>query len=352
MRSNPLRSGGNPERGAALLAVLWLVAALSAIAFTVASTVRAETDRVSTQKDALGAHYLASGAIYRSILWLVWGGNGYRSPDGRPLYFHSPMPRIHYEFPSGVVDVEVIPEKSKLDINHAPGEELLKLLLALGTPADRAQTIAQAIVDWRTPSAADGLSPMDAYYLSLTPSFRARHASFEEIEELLLVQGMTPEIFYGGFTPGPDGALIPYGGLRDCVSVYGSVSEFDVNTVQPAILSMLGVSGDSIRQLLQMRAAQPILSVDKIGSLLGGTRANGKLIIGGGTITTLRATARLRYPDGRLSDMKRTVSAMVKILSNQWDPPYHILRWYDTATSASEVTYQAPEIPKQELSGE
>lgn len=340
------------EGGSALLAVLWLVAALSAIAFTVASTVRAETDRVSTEKDALSAYYLAQGAVYRGILWLVWGTNGYAGPNGKPLYFHSPMPRIHYEFPSGPVDLEVIPEQSKLDINKASVEELFNLLQALGTQPDRAHTIAQAIVDWRNPVAANGLSPMDAYYLSLTPSFRARHASFEEIEELLLVQGMTPEIFYGGYTPGPDGVLVPYGGLKDCVSVYGSTSQFDVNSVQPAILGMLGVNGGAIQQLLQMRAAHPFESTDKLGSLLAGSRANGKLTVGGGSITTLRATARLRYPDGKLSDMKRTVSAMVKILSNQWDPPYHILRWYDSATSAGDVAYRAPVIQRQELSGE
>ena len=39
----------------------------------------------------------------------------------------------------------------------------------------------------------------DQYYLSLTPSFRARHASFEEIEELLVVKGMTPDLYYGTY---------------------------------------------------------------------------------------------------------------------------------------------------------
>jgi hypothetical protein len=48
---------------------------------------------------------------------------------------------------------------------------------------------------------------------------------------------------------------------------------------------------------------------------------------------TLRATARLRQPDGRLSDMRRTVAALVK----RWDPDnklnkdsgFEIVRWYD-----------------------
>jgi len=56
------------DRGMALLAVLWLAAALSAIAFTVATSVRSETDRTSTDVDSLKAYYLATGAINRAIL--------------------------------------------------------------------------------------------------------------------------------------------------------------------------------------------------------------------------------------------------------------------------------------------
>jgi hypothetical protein len=46
---------------------------------------------------------------------------------------------------------------------------------------------------------------------------------------------------------------------------------------------------------------------------------------------TIRATARVRLPDGRLSDLKRTVAAQVKYMPTGYDSPIHILRWYDTA---------------------
>ncbi len=49
------RRRANAAGGTALLAVLWLTAALSAIAFTVASTVRAETERTATDIEALRA---------------------------------------------------------------------------------------------------------------------------------------------------------------------------------------------------------------------------------------------------------------------------------------------------------
>jgi len=55
----------------------------------------------------------------------------------------------------------------------------------------------------------------------------------------------------------------------------------------------------------------------------------------GNSIVTMRATARLRLPNGQLSDLKRTVAAQVKYMRAGQDPPVHILRWYDTAWSGA-----------------
>src|SRR5207253_1372574 len=109
-------------RGSALLAVLWLAAALAAIAFAVANTVRGETERTSTAVDGIRAYYLATGGIDRALLWMLWGQQ-YRNPDGSPRYFMAPMPVIHYEFPTGAVNVEIIPESSKLNVNTAAPQQ-------------------------------------------------------------------------------------------------------------------------------------------------------------------------------------------------------------------------------------
>src|ERR1700730_11687643 len=123
------------QRGSALLAVLWLAAALSAIAFSVANTVRAETERTSTDVGALRAYYLASGAIDRAILYILWGPS-YRNPDGTPKYFQNSIPALQFNFPTGAATTEIIPETSRLNVNSAPPPELLRLLLALGAPPD------------------------------------------------------------------------------------------------------------------------------------------------------------------------------------------------------------------------
>ena len=320
--------GKHSLRGAALLAVLWLTAALSAIAFSVASSVRAEIERASTDVDGVRSYYLATGAIDRTILYMIWGPDE-KKPDGSARFWAQGMPRVYHRFPTGDAIVEVIPATARMNINLANEEELYRLLLAVGAEPNRAADITSAILDWR--KAQPGLGPFDHLYLASIPSFRARHASFEEIEEVLLVNGMTPELFYGTYVRDPEGRLVRRSGLRDCLSVYGANAGYDVNAADPALLLSIGIPPEAVERILAIRNQGPILrdDVNRVREIAG--PAGAKLMAGGNTIFTLRATGRVRLQDGRLSDMRRTVAATVKFLSTGSRPPYQILRWYDYA---------------------
>lgn len=317
------------RRGGALLIVLWLSAALAAIAFSVANTVRGETERTSTSLDGLRSHYIAEGAVERALLYMLWGSS-YHNPDGSVRFWEQGMPRLNLSFPGGEAQVEIIPATARLNINSATQEQLFRLLLAVGAEPDRAAEIAAGIVDWR--SRSPGLTEFDRYYLSLTPSFRARHTSIEEIEELLLVKGMTPDIFYGGYVRDAEGRLVSRGGFRDCVSVYGSNTQLDINTAEPALLLALGLSPEAVGEIVQRRADRPFRSnadLEPIRRFAGPSA--GRLVVGGVAIYTVRATARHRLPNGELSDMRSTVAATVKFLGPGFQPQYHVLRWYGDA---------------------
>jgi len=330
----------NDRRGSALLAVLWLSAVLAAIAFALATTVRGEMERASTAVDSARSYYLASGAIRRTILRMLWGpqdvgAGGTPHPTlAPPGALSGPgSGTLYLSFPSGETSVEVIPETARIPVNSAPPETLFRLLVNLGVTSDRARTIALAIVDWRSP--APGLTPFDQYYLSLAPSFRARHASLEETEELLLVQGMTPEIYYGSYEtlPQADGRtrLVARAGLHDCVSVFGAQGQYDVNTAPAPVLATIGLPPDVVAAVVQRRRVAPLGPRDLAPLMQAAGPAAGLLRLGGNSIFTLRATARLRLPNGQLSDLKRTVAAQVKFMPPGFDAPYHILRWYENA---------------------
>jgi len=328
------------RRGSALLMVLWLSAALAAIGFSLASTVRGEAERTSTALDGVRSYFLAIGGIHRCMVELLWS---IQFPNQRPIKQGSTV--VEYAFPSGVVRVEIIPEAAKLDVNHASVEDLARLLTALGAQA-QAESIAQAIVAWRGQGGADSGSQSDpSANVNGLPSFRVPHASFQEIEELLLVQGVTPDLFYGMYAPAepgdpaavmPDGTtarLVRRGGLIDCLSVYGSGGGVDANTAAPAVLEAVGLPPFAVQALIQRRRQQPLTQA-QLGEFLGSVGvAGGRLRVEGNWIATMKATARLRLPDGTLSDMRRTVAAQMRFQQPGSKLAIDVLRWYDTAWS-------------------
>jgi general secretion pathway protein K len=316
-------------RGSALLAVLWLAAALSAIAFSLAVTVRGETERAITATGSARCYYLATGAIERALLYMQYPGT-FRNPDGSPRWLPG-VPRLYMDFPTGQVQVDIIPESAKININYARPEQLDALLLALGVEPGRSREIVLGILDWRSMPPGGGPSEFDLYYSTLVPSFRARHASFEEIEELLLVKGITPELFYGTYERDAGGRLVPRGALADCVTVYGAMGRIDVNTAEPAVLAAAGLPPDSIAAILRARSVKPFLNMQELNAFAQGVPGAERLGIGGGTVFTLRATARLQPRDGTLPEERRTVSALVKQMppESQSRERFHILRWQE-----------------------
>lgn len=317
------------RKGGALLIVLWLTAALSAIAFSVANTVRGEVERAATAADGVRAYFLARGAVERALLWMQWGD--VRNPDGSPKYWAPWMRQLHFEFPGGLADVEIIPEASKMNVNTIEPVELLRMLAALEVEPARANLITAAIVDWRT-QPPQGLSEFDQFYGSLVPSFRARHASMEETEEILLVRGMTPDLYHGTWRRNADGRLYPVTGLKECLSVYPSGGMIDINSARPAVMAALGIPPDAIASIVELRRLMPFRTQDQMAALqtrLGPLAA--RLGITAGSMMTIRATARMRHSDGHVSDLRRTVSALVKMNPVTKDAAYHILRWQDQA---------------------
>ncbi len=318
------------QKGGALLAVLWLSAALSAIAFAVATTVRTETLRTASHAEGIRTHYLAQGSVDRALLWILWGMNGnYTLPNGAPRYYKPPMPYLRFDYPSGVAVVEIIPESARINVNAAQPDDIAHILMAVGADPTTAAQITSNILAWR--SAPQGDAPSPQQFLSRTPTFQARHTSFQETEELLLVRGMTPELFYGKFERNQEGRLVPRGGLRDCLTVYGPGNNVDANTATPEMLVALGFPPDMARAIVLRRLNLPYRNMEDLNAITGGHPAAGRLKIGGGVIWTIRATARLKIGNGQLSDLARTVAATVTFhpAFAQDDPPYRIMRWRD-----------------------
>jgi general secretion pathway protein K len=250
---------------------------------------------------------------------------GFRNEDGSPRFYQPPMPFLRFDYPSGVAVVEMIPETSRLNVNTARPEDILQALYVVGANQLQATTITQGILATRV-----GQMPLQQF-LPRIPTFGQRPASFQETEELLLVNGMTPELFYGKFERDPQGRLYPRGGLRDVFTVHGPGNGVDPNAASPETLAVLNFPPQMIERIVNQRKTRPFKSAEELNAITAGHPSAGRLQTGGNLIWTARATARLKLPNGALSDLARTVSATVTFhpLFAQEEPPYRVMRWRD-----------------------
>lgn len=302
------------ERGSALLAVLWLSAALAAIAFTLAITVRAELERAASAVDSARAYYLAQGAIERFVFQLAWADAGGSAPAGG--WFQPGASRMRWAFASGVVDLEIIGENGKLNVFDTPPAVLARLFTMDGVNPDQAQAIASGIAARRTAAPEN---------LSGGSSFVSQLPSFLEAEDLLAVNGMTPDVYYGWWErgPAPEGApagaglLLRRGGIAEDLTMLdgGSVN---VNYASPAVLRAVGVPDGPLQSILAQRQGGPIKTMAfNVGSV------SVPLGAGGSQAYTVRATAQLND-----RPVRRTVAAVVRYGRDRTEPPLGIVRWF------------------------
>jgi hypothetical protein len=190
----------------------------------------------------------------------------------------------------------------------------------------RAGLLTAAILDWRAP-APNSFSRFDQFYLQAAPSFRAPHASLLQIEELLSVQGVTPDLYYGRFERLPDGRLERRPGLRDCLSVYSANTAFDLNSVSFPVMVAIGVPAAVAESVIALRRTMPVTeqSLPLVNQRLGPFA--GRFRLGGDRIVTLRATARMRHQDGRLSDLRRSAEMTVQFFSQFAPEGYRVLNF-------------------------
>jgi general secretion pathway protein K len=133
-------------------------------------------------------------------------------------------------------------EDRRLSLNTAPSEMLIPLLMSAGgLTFEDAEDAAAAIEDWRDED--DDQRPRGAenfYYGSLRHAYACKDGPFENVEELLLVKGITPEVYQ---------RVAPH------VTVHGS-GRLNVNTAAPGTLTSLGLSGQGLDAFLYYRAGE------------------------------------------------------------------------------------------------
>jgi len=235
-----LRGVVSSESGFSMVLVLLIVALLIIIAAEFMYTVRVESRTTKNFKDEVEAQSLAMAGINMAIAEILGdydivaldedGTVGfYLKEDGLAARSH---PAREFKIDSGTVGYAIVDENSKLNLNNMKRETLVELFRVAGIETDEVDVIADSMIDWKDSNHEYHLNGAeDDYYESLPRPYSAKDDSFDTTEALLLVRGMTPEIFYGGETHGCIGAYI---------SAFGS-GNVNINTAgETALIAEFG----------------------------------------------------------------------------------------------------------------
>ena len=211
------------QRGLALVVVLWISLLLGLLAASYAFSVRTETRVTTGVRERAEARALAEGAAYfAGALVRAW------APEELPVQLNG-LP-VTWEFAGRKVILRAGAASGRIDINRAGRDLLASALLHAGAPVERADALADAIVDWRDRDDARSLNGAEA------PDYAAagfhpgpKDAEFDSVDELGQVLGMTPEVLER---------------LRPLVTVYGG-GGIDPRYAPKEVLLMLS-GGDEV----------------------------------------------------------------------------------------------------------
>ena len=320
------RQSSRRDDGIALIAVLWGVTLLVMIAFLFASSVQTETRATIYQKEAAQAYGIACGGVEAAMFEM-----GYPLPSelDRPGFWtwREGERQTVVPFPGGRAVLAIVNETGKLDLNTASGVQLARLFEAHGLNEATATDLAVAILHWRGPAGDDDRSQgLDNYYLRL--GYRARHAPFGSLEELLRIHGMSPEIFYGTLTVTAEGKVRPRHGVRDDLTVFSKAAALNVNYSSAAVLeSVPGITPDLAAAIIRERVTNgPYRSVEDANLRLSAALPDESLPY----LTTAQARYYSIVSIGEVagSRVRRVVKALLFVGLNG-GVPARIVLWYD-----------------------
>lgn len=175
MRGRPVRCNGF-----ALVAVLWLLALLTALA-TAAAVVSVSHRRAAQRlAESVEADALCDSALRVELLRLL----APRAP-GDQVLIGVPFP---VTVPAGTVRVSVERDSGKIDLNTAPGALIYALFASNGWHEAAAHSLAARITEWRATEPANPGAEQERY-AAAGLHYAPRNAPFRSTAELRQVQG-------------------------------------------------------------------------------------------------------------------------------------------------------------------
>jgi len=194
------------NRGIALITVILIVSILVAVAIELNRSTRAAIYDAANLSDGIKLTYIAKSGFYGAAALLANSNNNYVTL--RDNWAHAEMLSAQSQalFTDGSFIAIVEDEAGKIPLNKLAEDNsgikdiLIQLLIQpeFGLDKRKVDEIVDSIKDWiDADNSVTGYGAETSYYSSLDPPYEAKNAPLDCIEELLMVKGITSEIFYG-----------------------------------------------------------------------------------------------------------------------------------------------------------
>ena len=287
------------ERGMVLLLVLLVVALLATVLTELSFSTLIDMRLAETFRDTTRANYLARGGLKVGRMILQDDKNNYDAND--ELWA---MGVQQYPVADGDVSIEIVDLSGRVALNllydkesNSPNQTIqaryIELLNQLDIPD--AERLVDTLLDWIDPDdIVDGQGAENSEYSSRPHPIQTKNGDLDGLEELLLVEGYTPDIVKR---------------LRPHVTAYGSLL-INVNTASREVLMSLSDDMDltTAESLLDRRQMEPFTAKSQVADLLGLESKQYSSISGNIDVKSL--TFQIEST-GRVNDGRTTMQAVV-----------------------------------------
>lgn len=276
------------QRGIAIIVVMVSIFVLAALAGEFAARMKVETrlamksnndskmewlarEGIEKARYAVGMQMTVPNEPYDSLDQVWAGGPGGTNDALTGFSLSENVPDY------GSYTVKITDTERKFNINLALNNEgvIQQALTLIGADASQISTIVGSIEDWIDADDDTHTSGAETeYYKSLNPAYVAKNGPIDDISELLLIKGVTPDIYWGpNFTnhafsgpqpvqaglsgPGSTTSAAPVG----LVDIFTPISngKINLNTASVTALQMIpGIDETMAEHIVQMRAEAPI----------------------------------------------------------------------------------------------
>ncbi len=152
----------------------------------------------------------------------------------------------------GRFSISITDQERRFNINSADRFVLMQALMMMNVDSGQHGTIIDSILDWRDPDDDPAINgaESDDFYLRLDPPYFAKNGPIDDMSELLLIRGMTAEIFWGSGSTNVLRAPVEPGRFdRDPYISYGfndlftaiSAPQVNINTCSSETLQLAGL---------------------------------------------------------------------------------------------------------------